>query len=179
VLQSVHDLSHQSNGEAGGAPFCVAERAEGLPHLGTCLAVLPALQSLTPLSHSIGATSHRRQDLVGPLPISAGYTYCLTAVDPFTSWPEAISIPDMTADTVARALLTGFRCPTRDVSLNLNFSTPWPSSEAFNSHGQLHITQYFNYYTHLMSVTVCIHWCIRGSVVCYKPEGRGFDSASN
>jgi cleavage and polyadenylation specificity factor subunit 1 len=28
-------------------------------------------------------------DLVGPLPTSAGYTYCLTAVDRFTRWPEA------------------------------------------------------------------------------------------
>jgi cleavage and polyadenylation specificity factor subunit 1 len=47
-------------------------------------------------------------DLVGPLPTSAGYTYCLTAVDHFTHWLEVIPIPDITADTVARALLTGW-----------------------------------------------------------------------
>jgi hypothetical protein len=45
---------HQSNGETGRAAFCVARRAEGLPHLGACLPVLPALQSLPPYSNSIG-----------------------------------------------------------------------------------------------------------------------------
>jgi cleavage and polyadenylation specificity factor subunit 1 len=51
---------------------------------------------------------HVHIDLVGPLPTSVGYTYCLTAVGLFTRCPEAVPIPDITADTVACALLTGW-----------------------------------------------------------------------
>jgi cleavage and polyadenylation specificity factor subunit 1 len=57
---------------------------------------------------------HIHIHLIGTLPTS-GYTYCLTAVEYFTRWPEVIAIPNITAETVPRSLLTGwisrFSCP--------------------------------------------------------------------
>lgn len=47
-------------------------------------------------------------DIVGQLPLSRGYRYCLTMIDRYTRWPEAIPIADMSADSVTKAFFSGW-----------------------------------------------------------------------
>lgn len=49
-------------------------------------------------------------DLVGPLPLSEGYSYLLTCVDRFTKWPEAFPIANIKAETICKAFFDGWVC---------------------------------------------------------------------
>lgn len=55
-------------------------------------------------------------DIVGSLPPSHDLKYILTCVDRFTRWPEAVPLPDISAQTVvpafAYASVARFGCPT-------------------------------------------------------------------
>uniref|UniRef100_A0A0A9Y7K2 RNA-directed DNA polymerase n=2 Tax=Lygus hesperus TaxID=30085 RepID=A0A0A9Y7K2_LYGHE len=49
-------------------------------------------------------------DIVGPLPLSRGSRYILTMIDRYSSWPEAIPLDDITAESTARAFYSEWIC---------------------------------------------------------------------
>lgn len=80
-------------------------------------ACLPCQQSKvtrhirSPIGHftiTSGRLKHVHVDIIGSLPHCDGFSYCLTAVDRYTRWPEVWPMSGITAEEVANTFMMGW-----------------------------------------------------------------------
>lgn len=120
-----------------------------------------------------GRFEHVHIDIVGPLPVSNGYRYCLTCIDRFTRWPEVFPIANIDAITVAQAFFSGWIA---------RFGTPLKvttdqgrqfESDIFRRLNKICGTTHFRttaYHPAANGLVERLHRQLKAAITCHLPE---------
>lgn len=116
---------------------------------------------------------HINMDIVGPLPPSKGYRYCLTCVDRFSRWIEAYPMEDMTTDTIAFTFyqnwISRFGVPKRiTTDQGRQFE-----SDLFRQLNQLLGIKHLRttaYHPAANGLIERYHRCLKSAIKCYQTE---------
>lgn len=93
-------------------------------------------------------------DIVGPLPPSEGNRYLMTLIDRFTNWIEAIPLPEISAQSLARAFYQNWI---------VRFGTP---SRLITDRGSQFMSSLFKHLTTICGVKLC-------HTTAYHPQCNG------
>ncbi|XP_076764641.1 uncharacterized protein LOC143431629 [Xylocopa sonorina] len=178
-LTLIESPGSQCQNQVDRPTFRVVTYAQRLSCMDSRLHALSMLKNHSTYTHTVwrflfstARFAHIYVDIIGPLPVSDSYRYCLTATDKCTCWLEVFPMTSITAETIVKAMLVGWTiCPdlvSRSeslwiavASLRFTFSASLGGFRAFSSYTQA--SAYMPRWRILDGCsTTCITWSSHG-----------------